>query len=79
MSSMDVDRVKVFPPEPTIWMCLSAFKKASVILGKHTKHIMFDKYAATGYTKERQTQSKQVTSEQLATHMVSMMLHTLCW
>lgn len=38
MSSMAVDNVNVFPPDPLIWMWLSAFKKASVILDNHTQH-----------------------------------------
>lgn len=40
---MAVDNVNVFPPDPLIWMCLSAFKKASVILDNHTQQCYFSK------------------------------------
>lgn len=41
MSSMAVDRVNVFLPDPSILMCSSAFRKASVILHNHTRWCYF--------------------------------------
>ena len=49
MSSMASERVNILPPEPSIWMCSSACKKASVILYErnmlslyayHTKYLI---------------------------------------
>lgn len=40
---MAVEGVNIFPPEPSIWMCLSAFSKASVILDRHTHMASFER------------------------------------
>lgn len=69
MSSMAVDKVKHFPPDPRIWKCLSAFKKASVILDNDTQPSVTSADVAAWPN----------DADRGFPHMVSMMLPTVCW